>query len=95
MSFTDVSMRFHLAVVEASHNRALVAQFKALRYVLLPAYTRHTTREIAERAIEAHGVLLQHIQAGDAEAARTQMVQRLRQIRANRFAGDDPPAARH
>ena len=95
VSFTDVSMRFHLAVVEASHNRALVAQFKALRYVLLPAYTRHTTREIAERAIEAHGVLLQHIQAGDAEAARTQMVQRLRQIRANRFAGDDPPAARH
>ena len=94
VSFTDVSMRFHLAVVEASHNRALVAQFKALRHVLLPAYTRHTTREIAERAITAHGVLLQHIRAGDADAARTQMVQRLRLIRANRFSGDDPPAPR-
>ena len=90
VSFTDVSMRFHLAVVEASHNRALVAQFKALRYVLLPAYTRHTTREIAVRAVEAHGVLLARIQSGDAEGARTQMVQRLRQIRAHRFAGDDP-----
>ena len=93
VSFTDVSMRFHLAVVEASHNRALVAQFKALRYVLLPAYTRHTTREIAERAIEAHGILLKHIESRDAEGARTQMVKRLRLIRANRFADDDPGGA--
>ncbi len=92
--FTDVSMRFHLAVVEASHNRALVAQFKALRYLLLPAYARHTTREIAERAIAAHGILLKHIESGDAESARTQMVQRLRAIRAHRFAGDDPAAGR-
>jgi len=95
VSFTDVSMRFHLAVVEASHNRALVAQFKALRHVLLPAYTRHTTREIAQRAIDAHGILLQHIEAGDADAARAQMVKRLRVIRTNRFSGDDPPGPRH
>ena len=92
--FTDLSMRFHLAVVEASHNRALVAQFKALRYVLLPAYTRHTTREIAERAVAAHAILLAHIEAGEADAAREQMVKRLRLIRAHRFAGDDPGAAR-
>ena len=90
VSFTDVSMRFHLAVVEASHNRALVAQFKALRYMLLPAYTRHTTREIAVRAVKAHGILLKHIGSGDAEGARTQMVKRLRAIRAHRFANDDP-----
>jgi DNA-binding FadR family transcriptional regulator len=95
VSFTDVSMRFHLAVVEASHNRPLVAQFKALRHVLLPAYTRHTTREIALRAIDAHGILLEHIEAGDADAARAQMVKRLRVIRNNHFAGDDPPAPKH
>jgi DNA-binding FadR family transcriptional regulator len=95
VSFTDVSMRFHLAVVEASHNRALVAQFKALRHVLLPAYTRHTTREIAERAIEAHGILLQYIEAGDAEGARSQMVKRLRAIRNHRFSGGDPQESRH
>ena len=94
VGFTDLSMRFHLAVVEASHNRALVAQFKALRYVLLPAYTRHTTREIAERAVAAHAILLAHIEAGEADAAREQMVKRLRLIRAHRFAGDDPGAAR-
>ena len=97
VGFTDLSMRFHLAVVEASHNRALVAQFKALRHVLLPAYTRHTTREIAERAVAAHAILLAHIEAGQADAAREQMVKRLRLIRANRFAGDDqarPPAVR-
>ena len=90
VSFTNVSMRFHLAVVEASQNRALVAQFKALRYVLLPAYTRHTTREIAQRAIQAHELLLARIQARDAEGARMQMVKRLRLIRANRFSDDDP-----
>ncbi len=89
VGFTDLSMRFHLAVVEASHNRALVAQFKALRHVLLPAYTRHTTRAIAERAVAAHAILLAHIEAGEADAAREQMVKRLRLIRANRFAGDD------
>ena len=95
VSFTDVSMRFHLAVVEASHNRALVAQFKALRHILLPAYTRHTTREIALNAIEAHGILLRHIEAGDAEGARAQMVKRLRVIRTHRFSGDDAPGLRH
>lgn len=93
VGFTDLSMRFHLAVVEASHNRALVAQFKALRHVLLPAYTRHTTREIAERAVAAHAILLAHIEAGEADAAREQMVKRLRLIRANRFAGDDQARA--
>ena len=95
VSFTDVSMRFHLAVVEASHNRALVAQFKALRHVLLPAYTRHTTREIAQRAIDAHSILLRHIEAGDAEGARSQMVKRLRVIRNNRFSGDDASGQKH
>jgi DNA-binding FadR family transcriptional regulator len=94
VSFTDVSMRLHLAVVEASHNRALIAQFKALRHVLLPAYTRHTTRAIAERAVEAHTVLIDRVESGDADGAREQMVKRLRLIRANRFSGDErAPAA--
>jgi DNA-binding FadR family transcriptional regulator len=87
-AFTDLSMRFHLGVVEASHNRALIAQFRALRHVLLPAYARHTTREVALRAVEAHTALLAHIEAGDAEGARSQMVKRLNVIRANRFATD-------
>lgn len=88
--FTDLSMRFHLGVVEASHNRALIAQFRALRHMLLPAYARHTTPDIAVRAVEAHASLLGHIEAGDADGAREQMVRRLRVIRANRFAGDAP-----
>ena len=99
VGFTDVSMRFHLAVVEASQNRALIAQFKALRHVLLPAYTRHTTREVAERAVAAHEILVGLIEAGDTDGAREQMVRRLRLIRTNRFSGDErdpttkPPAA--
>jgi DNA-binding FadR family transcriptional regulator len=86
--FTSLSMRFHLGVVEASHNRALIAQFRALRHVLLPAYARHTTREVALRAVEAHAILVSHLERGDAEAARAQMVARLRTIRAHRFASD-------
>ncbi|MFN0161704.1 MAG: FadR/GntR family transcriptional regulator [Burkholderiales bacterium] len=90
--FTVLSMRFHLGVVEASHNRALIAQFRALRHVLLPAYAKHTTREIALRAVEAHILLLGHIERRDADAAREQMVKRLRLIRAHRFA---PETAAH
>ena len=32
-AFTEASLGFHLAVAEASHNRALIALLRALRYV--------------------------------------------------------------
>jgi GntR family transcriptional repressor for pyruvate dehydrogenase complex len=80
--FTDVAMQFHQAVIDASHNRVLVALFKALRFVLQPLYARKTTRETADRAIDAHRKLLDAIIARDPDQARMLIAKRLRHIRA-------------
>jgi DNA-binding FadR family transcriptional regulator len=83
--FTHASMRFHEALVEASHNRALVAQFKALRFVLEPIYARRTTDEIAKRVIASHKAVLDSIAARDAERACALMRRRLQVIRAKQL----------
>ena len=83
--FTARSMDFHQAVVDASHNRGLAAQFAALRQLLLPAYSAHTKAAIAREAIKAHRKLLAKIEAADSEGARRQMAERLAQVRARGF----------
>lgn len=94
-AFTARAMDFHAAVVAASHNRALVAQFQGLRHVLEPAYSLHTRLEVARRAIAAHRRLLARIVAGDAEGARRSMARRLATVRARGFADTlDPDSAR-
>ena len=58
MRFSEIAMDFHAALVEAAHNRALSAQFKALRFALEPVYARRTSNAIAKRVISADkGVL--------------------------------------
>ena len=83
--FTARSMDFHMAVVEASHNRGLAAQFSALRQLLLPAYSAHTDARIARAAVKAHRALLARIELADSAGARAQMTDRLAQIRARGF----------
>ncbi len=83
--FTARSMDFHMAIVEASHNRGLVAQFAALRQLLLPAYSAHTNPRIARAAVKAHRALLDRIELADSGGARAQMAERLAQIRARGF----------
>src|SRR6516164_1602600 len=51
--FTETAMHFHAALVDAAHNRALSAQFKALRLVLEPIYGRRTSSAVAKRVISA------------------------------------------
>jgi GntR family transcriptional regulator, transcriptional repressor for pyruvate dehydrogenase complex len=80
-AFTDVAMQFHQAVIDASHNRVLTAQFKALRFVLQPIYARKTTIEAADRAIETDRKLLGAIMSHDADLARTLIQKRLLHIR--------------
>lgn len=87
--FTALSMRFHETVVEASHNRALIAQFKALRFVLEPLYARRLTDEVAGHVIASNADLLAKIEARDAEGARALMHHRLQIIRARQLSGDD------
>jgi DNA-binding FadR family transcriptional regulator len=83
--FTHGSMRFHEALVEASHNRALVAQFRALAVVLEPVYGRRTTDEVAKRVVASHKAVLDAIAARDAGRACALMRRRLQVIRAKQL----------
>ena len=80
-AFTDIAMQFHQAVIDASHNRVLTAQFKALRFVLQPIYARKTTIEAADRAIAADRELLGAMTSHDPDHARTLIQKRLLHIR--------------
>jgi DNA-binding FadR family transcriptional regulator len=86
-SFAATSMRFHEALVEAAHNRALSAQFKALRFVLEPVYRERTTNEVAGRVVGSHKTLLACIENHDADSARALMLRRLEVIRARHLTG--------
>jgi DNA-binding FadR family transcriptional regulator len=85
LRFTKVSMRFHIALVNAAHNRALTAQFEALRCVLEPIYARRTTDAIAKRVVASHKAVLDSIAAGDAERACALMRRRLEVVRAHQL----------
>ena len=97
VAFTEVAMQFHQAVIDASHNRVLTAQFKALRFVLQPIYARKTTLEAADRAIVADRVLLKAITFCDPDMARTLIQTRLLHIRSAHLStvleGDSTTAA--
>ena len=85
LQFTQVSMKFHETLVDAAHNRALAAQFRALRIVLEPIYSRRTSDAIARHVVASHRNLVDAIGARDAERARTLMRRRLEVIRAHQL----------
>jgi GntR family transcriptional regulator, transcriptional repressor for pyruvate dehydrogenase complex len=85
LRFTEIAMDFHAALVDAAHNRALSAQFKALRFVLEPIYGRRTSNAIAKRVIAADKAVLECVAAGNAEGACTLMRRRLQTIRAHQL----------
>jgi GntR family transcriptional repressor for pyruvate dehydrogenase complex len=80
--FTKLALYFHEALVEASHNRALLAQFKALRDVLEPVYGRGTRDATAKRVVASHKAVLEAVAAGDAERGCALLRRRLEAIRA-------------
>lgn len=82
--FTERSLDFHLAVADASRNRALGAQLKALRHVVWPANNTRPGRELAERVLGAHRAIAERIEAGDGAGARALMCQHLEGIRAKK-----------
>ncbi len=91
--FTKSGQRFHLAIVEASGNRALVAQFKALRHVIWPQGAKRAKREIAAHTFKVHQKLFAMIEEGDSDSARKLMVAHLSSIRAVAFPEDSKKAA--
>jgi DNA-binding FadR family transcriptional regulator len=89
MKFTTIAMDFHAALVDAAHNRALAAQFKALRYLLEPVYARYTTNPVAKRVISSHKALIDALAARDATRACALIRRRLEIIRATNL--NKPP----
>jgi DNA-binding FadR family transcriptional regulator len=85
LRFSEIAMDFHATLVEAAHNRALSAQFKALRFALEPVYARRTSNAIAKRVIAADKAVLDAVAAGDAERASTLIRKRLETIRAHQL----------
>lgn len=83
--FTAAGLAFHLAVAEASHNRALLAQLKALRHIVWPTERPRTTPAIAARVLKVHRIIVAAIRARDGEGARTAMVSHLEGVRTHVF----------
>jgi GntR family transcriptional repressor for pyruvate dehydrogenase complex len=83
-AFTEASLAFHLAVADASHNRALFALLRALRYVVWPSENRRATAAVATRVLSAHRVIFTKIEARDGEGARAAMTNHLGGIRDSR-----------
>ncbi len=92
-AYTRASLRFHLAVAEASHNRVLVAQLQSLHYVSWPSRNRTLTRPVAKHILEVHRELVDLIEARDAAAARRLMDDHVKMIRARRVAERDDRGA--
>ena len=87
--FTRVCAEFHLAVAEASHNRALVVQFLSLHYISWPSRNRTLTPKVAKRVLDVHKELAALIETGDAAGARNLMDDHVKMIRARRVAERD------
>lgn len=81
IAFTEASLGFHLAVAEASHNRALVALLRALRYVVWPSENKRATVEVAARVQKSHRTIYEKIVARDSSGAREAMSRHLGGIR--------------
>ena len=88
-AYTRSSLEFHLAVVEASHNRVLVVQFLSLHHVSWPSRNKTLTPKVAKKVFDAHKDLLALIEARDAAGARALMDDHVKMIRARRVAERD------
>lgn len=80
--FTEVAMQFHVALIDAAHNRALSAQFKALRLVLEPVYARRSTDVIVRRVVATNRKILDSVETKNAGRACSLVRRRLEIVRA-------------
>lgn len=92
-AFTRLSLAFHLAVAEASHNRVLVVQLVSLQHVAWPSRNRTLTVPVARHILAVHRELADLIEARDGAAARRLMDEHVKMIRSRRVAEQDERAA--
>jgi GntR family transcriptional regulator, transcriptional repressor for pyruvate dehydrogenase complex len=88
-AYTRVCAEFHLAIVEAAHNRVLVVQFLSLHHVSWPARNHTLTPKVARHVLDVHRELLALISARDATGARRLMDDHVKMIRDRRVAERD------
>lgn len=80
-TFTRQGLAFHRRIVEASHNRALIAYTQALIDVLYESYVPQTTRSLAEQVLAKHARIFSLIESRDGDGARQAMAEHLHQVR--------------
>jgi GntR family transcriptional repressor for pyruvate dehydrogenase complex len=85
-AFTRSSLRFHLAVAEASRNRVLHYQLVSLQHVSWPRRNRTLTKDVARRILDAHRRLAALVEAGAGAEARKFMEAHVGMIRGRRVA---------
>jgi GntR family transcriptional regulator, transcriptional repressor for pyruvate dehydrogenase complex len=87
--FTRVCAEFHLAIAEASHNRALVVQFLSLHHISWPSRNHTLTPKVAKRVLDVHKEIAALVEMRDAAGARQLMDDHVKMIRARRVAERD------
>jgi GntR family transcriptional repressor for pyruvate dehydrogenase complex len=87
-AFTRASHDFHLAVAEASHNRALVVQLISLQHVSWPSKNPTLTPRVAHHVLAVHKELAALIEMRDPAGARRLMDDHVKMIAARRIAED-------
>ncbi|MDF5756924.1 FCD domain-containing protein [Spongiactinospora sp. TRM90649] len=80
-AFTERSLDFHIAVAEASGNRALHATLIAFTTVQKPKMAPRANERRARRVVKIHEEIYQAIADGDEERARTLMDDHVRSVR--------------
>jgi len=85
-AFTRSSLRFHLAVAEASHNRVLQYQLISLQHVSWPTRNRTLNKTVARRVLDAHRRLTALIESRNAAEARKLMEAHIGMIRERRLS---------
>jgi DNA-binding FadR family transcriptional regulator len=79
--FSNSSLAFHAAIVEASHSQALGMQLRSIRYFIWPPNNTIPNQGLAENILRSHRTLLDLIKNGDAAGASEFMRDHIEHIR--------------
>jgi DNA-binding FadR family transcriptional regulator len=78
--FVHESQAFHLSLVRAAHNRALLAQFQALRHLSWRVIVRNSAPTRSRRVLERHRNVLDAVKQHDGARAATLISEHFQQI---------------
>jgi flavin reductase (DIM6/NTAB) family NADH-FMN oxidoreductase RutF len=91
-AFTELSVEFHVALADASSNRALLGLATSLRETQQALYEQHTDLVRAHDVLAAHEAILAAVVARDAKRAREAMEDHIADMQRH-FGVSSPPDA--